>query len=60
MNGWDFGTVVIIVLALLAERVAPVIAADRDKDRRHAKDMAALAPAPGAPGEGGGGEPVGC
>ena len=55
MNGWDFGTVIVIVCALLAERLAPVIAADRVKARAHAKELAALASArvPDPAGEGG-------
>lgn len=42
MNGWDFGTIAIIVFALLAERLAPVIATDRVKTRTHKKEMAAV------------------
>lgn len=57
LNGWDFGTIAIVVFAMLAERLAPVIAADRVKGRTHAKELAALArtaePASEPAGEGG-------
>lgn len=49
MNGWDFGAIAVVALLLAAVHIAPVFAADQEKRRRHAREMAALMAAQATP-----------